>query len=170
MAARTILGVFFSLVGLAFVGYAAYNFNALFFAEKMLTQADIPSYDSRVVLPLLLGFILLLDGSITLGLKRKVSLALHLLGNLALVWAVNLLYGNLAVPVLDVSPYQPVFYSVVTGMFLFVAGFIVNDIPHRKTRSRGISREPQKLAGQEGTPTVQPGAKEEHIREEHDRI
>ncbi len=154
MAARTILGVLFSIVGVAFVGFAAYNFNALFFAQKMLTQADIPTYGSKVVLPLLLGFIVLLDGSITLGLKRKGSLVLHLLGNFALVWAVNLLYGNLAVPVLDVSPYQPVFYSVVTGMVLFVAGFIVNDIPHRKIKPKGIGREPEKSAGQEGTPTA----------------
>lgn len=154
MAARTILGVFFSIVGLGFVGYAAFNFNALFFAGKMLSQADIPTYDSRVVLPLLLGFIILLDGSMVLGLKRKLSLALHLLGNLALVWAVILLYGNLAVPVLDVSPYQPVFYSVVTGMVFFVAGFIANDIPHRKTKPREVHGEPEKSAGQDRTPTA----------------
>lgn len=146
LAARTILGILFSIVGVAFVGYAALNFNSLFFAEKMLTQADIPSYDSRVVLPLLLGFIVLLDGSIILGLKRKVSLALHLLGNVALVWALDLLYGNLAVPVLDVSPYQPVFYSVVTGMVSFVTGFIVNDIPHRKTKPTGMSTEQERSA------------------------
>lgn len=141
MAARTVLGILFSVVGVAFVGYAAFNFNSLFFAQRMLTQADIPTYDSSVVLPLLLGFIVLLDSSIILGLKRKVSLALHLVGTLALVWALYLLYGNLAVPVLDVSPYQPVFYSVVTGMFLFVVGFIVNDIPHRKTKPTGMGTE-----------------------------
>ncbi len=105
----------------------------------MLSQADIPTYGSRVVLPLLFGFIVLLNGSIILGLKRRVSVVLHLLGDIAVVWALDLLYGNLAVPVLDVSPYQPVFYSLSTGMVLFVVGFIVNDIPHRKAGAKRIS-------------------------------
>ena len=148
MAARTILGIVLSIFGLALVVNAAYNFNTLFFVQRMLTTGNIPSYDANVVLPLLLGFIVLIDGSITLGLKRRMSLILHAIGNLALFWAVYLLYVNLAIPVLQVSPYQPVFYSVVAGMVLFVVGFIINDIPHHKPKPKGVEKSEQKSAAQ----------------------
>ncbi len=151
MAGRTVLGIVLSVIGLAGVGYAAFNFNQLFFVQKMLTQTDIPIYDSKVVLPLLLGFIVLLDASIVLGLKRRFSLGLQVLGNLALLWAVVLLYGNLSIPVLDVGAYQPVFYSVVTGMVFFVVGFIVNDLPHRKTKPAPAKDTPP---AQKSTPSV----------------
>jgi hypothetical protein len=134
LAARTILGVIVLIAGLALAGFAAFNFNTLFFVQKMLTKADIPAYNRSVVLPLLLGFVVLLDGSIILGLKRRISILVHLLGNIAWLYAVDLLYGNLAIPILDVTPYQLVFYAVVAGMVFFVVGFIINDLPHRKQK------------------------------------
>lgn len=132
MAARTILGVIVIVAGLVLAGFAAFNFNTLFFVQKMLTRMDIPTYNQSVVLPLLLGFIVLLDGSIILGLKRRISLAVHLLGNIAWLYALDLLHENLAIPILEVAPYQAVFYSVVVGMVLFVVGFIVNDVRYRQ--------------------------------------
>lgn len=100
----------------------------------MINQNNIPVYNSEVILPLLLGFVVLTDCSIIIGLNRKISLGAHLAANIVLLWGVYLLYKYLAVPILDVAPYQPVFYSIVTSVVLFSIGFIINDIPHTKPK------------------------------------
>jgi hypothetical protein len=132
VALRTIVGVAVSLIGLVLLLYAGLGFNNLFFVQKMLTQADIPTYDRLVAVPAFLGLLILLDGSFVLGLKRVFSLSVHLLGNFVWLLALYQLNRNLAVPTTDISAYQQVFYLVFVGVVFFIMGIIVNDIPQRK--------------------------------------
>jgi hypothetical protein len=128
---RTIVGIVVSAIGLVLLLYAGINFNNLFFVQKMLTTADIPVYDRSAVIPAFLGLLILLDGSFVLGLKRIFSLSLHVLGNFVWLLALYQLDQNLFVPTTDISAYQQVFYLVFVGVFFFIVGIIVNDIPKR---------------------------------------
>jgi hypothetical protein len=85
-----------------------------------------------VVTPFLLGILSLLDGSVILGLKRSFSLSLHLLGNLVWLYALYMLYNNLAIPITDITAYHQVFLLTFLGLVFFVVGVIMNDIPRRK--------------------------------------
>ena len=113
--------------------FSGYEFNTLFFVDKIATVAAIPSYNGNVVLPTLLGIIALLDGSTILGLKRSFSLSIHLLGNFVWLYALYLLYNNLAIPITDIAAYHRIFLLDFVGSILFVVGVIANDIPKRKT-------------------------------------
>lgn len=132
MTARTIAGISISVLGLLLLLFGGLEFNNLFFVQKMLSKSDIPTYDQFVVLPALLGLLVLLDGSVVLGLKRAFSLSLHLLGNFVWLYALYLGYVNLAVPVTEVAAYRQIFYLFFFGMIFFVVGIIVNDIPQRQ--------------------------------------
>jgi uncharacterized membrane protein YidH (DUF202 family) len=131
-AVRTAVGLVICVVGLVVLLYAGLNFNNLFFVQEMLTRADIPTYGRSVATPAFLGLLVLLDGSFVLGLKRVFSLSVHFLGNIVWLVAVYQLDRNLAVPITNVSAYQQVFYFVLVGVAVFVAGVIVNDIPQRR--------------------------------------
>ncbi len=122
-----------SILGLLLLLFSGYEFNSLFFIDKLATVADIPSYNVFFVLPFLVGIMSLLDGSIVLGLKRSFSLSLHLLGNFLWLYALYILYDNLAIPITDTTAYHQVFLLGFLGLILFVVGVIVNDIPKRKT-------------------------------------
>jgi hypothetical protein len=98
----------------------------------LLAVSDIPAYSSFVVMPFLLGILALLDGSIVLGLKRSFSLSLHLLANLVWLYALYILYDNLAIPITDITAYHQVFLLGFLGLIFFVIGVIANDIPKRK--------------------------------------
>jgi hypothetical protein len=130
-AVRTVAGGVIAVVGLVLLLYAGLNFNNLFFVQKMLTKADIPAYDRSVAVPAFLALLVLLDGSFVLGLKRIISLSVHVLGNFVWLLALYQLDQNLAVPITDVSSYQQVFYLVLVGVVFFIVGVIVNDIPQR---------------------------------------
>ena len=132
MGIRTIIGVIICIAGLILLLLAGFGFNSLFFVQKALTKADIPTYNQSVVLPAFLGLLVLLDGSFVLGLKRIFSLSLHLLGNFVWLLAIYTLHQNLIVPVIDVSAYQQVFYLFFLATIFFVVGNIVNDIPQRR--------------------------------------
>ncbi len=132
VSVRTVVGVIVSIVGLLVLLYAGLNFNSLFFVQKMLTKSAIPTYGQSVAVPAFLALLVLLDGSFVLGLKRIFSLSVHLLGNFVWLLALYQLNQRLAVPVTDVSAYQEVFYLVLVGVFFFIVGVIVNDIPQRK--------------------------------------
>lgn len=133
MSARTVIGVLMSILGLLLLLYSGYEFNNLFFIDKLLAVSDIPTYNGSVVTPFLLGILAQLDGSVVLGLKRSFSLSLHLLGNLVWLFALYLLYNNLAVPITDIAAYHQVFLLSFLGLIFFVIGVIANDIPKRKT-------------------------------------
>ncbi len=132
MAARTTFGILVSLIGLALFLWAAFNFNSLFFTKQAIGRADIPTYDSLVVLPTLLGILLLADGSFILGLKRVFSLSLHLLGNIVWLFASVTLYANLLIPIVQVGEYQSVFILFLLALIVFIVGIIVNDIPKKQ--------------------------------------
>jgi len=133
MSGRTAIGVFLSIVGLVLLLYSGYEFNQLFFNAKLAAVSDIPSYNQLVVTPFLLGILALLDGSVILGLKRSFSLSLHLLGNLVWLYALYMLYDNLAIPITDITAYHEVFLLSFLGLLFFVVGVIANDIPKRKS-------------------------------------
>ncbi len=130
--ARTVIGIVLSIIGLLLVGLGGLGFNSLFFTEKMVSQSDIPSYGQAVVLPLLVGFLLLVNGSVILGLKRRSSLILHILADLAWIYGLSVLVQQLRVPIMETEPYKLVFYLAFGGILLFVLGFIINDIPKRQ--------------------------------------
>lgn len=134
MAARTIVGVAISVVGLLLLVFAGLNFNSVFFVQKMVAKSDIPAYNRAVVLPAILGLLVLLDGSFILGLKRTFSLSLHVLGNFVWLFALYQLNQNLAVPVTEITAYQQIFFLVFLGIIFFVIGIIVNDIPQRQAK------------------------------------
>jgi len=131
--ARTVAGVSICVLGLILLLVAGLDFNNLFFVQKLLTKSDVPTYNQNVVLPGLLGFLVLIDGSIVLGLKRIFSLSLHVLGNFVWLFALSTMHQELAVPITDISAYQQAFYLVFLGTIFFVVGIIVNDIPRRAT-------------------------------------
>ena len=129
---RTAVGIVLSIIGLVLLLYAGFNFNNLFFIQKMLTEADIPAYGRSVAAPAFLALLVLLDGSFVLGLKRVFSLSVHVLGNFVWLLALLQLDRNLAMPITAVSAYQQIFYLVLVGVIFFIVGVIVNDIPQRK--------------------------------------
>ncbi len=132
MSARTAIGVVMSILGLLLLLYSGYEFNSLFFIDRLLAVSDIPAYSSFVVMPFLLGILAQLDGSVVLGLKRSFSLSIHLLGNFVWLYALYILYDNLAIPITDISAYHQVFLLGFLGLIFFVIGVIANDIPKRK--------------------------------------
>jgi len=132
LSARTTIGVVMSILGLLLLLYSGYEFNNLFFIDRLLAVSGIPAYNSFVVTPFLLGILAQLDGSVVLGLKRSFSLSLHLLGNLVWLYALYILYDNLAIPITDITAYHQVFLLSFLGLIFFVIGVIANDIPKRK--------------------------------------
>ncbi|MGA3109821.1 MAG: hypothetical protein ABSD99_10320 [Candidatus Bathyarchaeia archaeon] len=132
MSARTTIGVVMSILGLLLLLYSGYEFNNLFFIDRLLAVSGIPAYNSFVVTPFLLGILAQLDGSVVLGLKRSFSLSIHLLGNLVWLYALYILYDNLAIPITDITAYHQVFLLSFLGLIFFVIGVIANDIPKRK--------------------------------------
>jgi len=132
LAARTAFGVLFSIAGLSLLLYSGYEFNDLFFLTKLAAVSAIPSYNQFVVLPFFLGILALLDGSVILGLKRSPSLSLHLIGNFVWLYALYMLYDNLAIPITDITAYHETFLLSFLGLVFFVLGVILNDIPKRK--------------------------------------
>ena len=132
MSGRTIIGVLLSIVGLLLLLYCGYEFNHLFFQMKLATVSAIPSYNQLVVTPFLVGILSLLDGSVILGLKRSFSLSLHLLGNLVWIYALYMLYDNLAIPITDITAYHEIFELAFLGLVFFVIGVVANDVPKRR--------------------------------------
>jgi len=133
LSGRTAAGVLFSIAGLFLLLYGGYEFNNLFFLTRIVAVSAIPSYNQLVVMPLLLGIIFLLDGSVILGLKRSFSLGLHLLGNLVWLYALYLLYDNLAIPITSIDAYHQIFLLSFLGLVFFVIGVIANDIHGRRS-------------------------------------
>ena len=132
MSARTATGVVLSILGLLLLLYSGYEFNNLFFIDRLLAVSDIPAYNGFVVMPFLLGNLALLDGSIALGLKRSFSLSIHLLGNALWLYALYILYDDLSIPITDITAYHQAFLLAFLGLIFFVIGVIANDIPKRK--------------------------------------
>ena len=129
MSVRSVVGIVFYVLGLVVLIFAGLNFNNLFFAQKLLTKSDIPTYSQLVFMPILLGVLVLLDGSFIAGLKRASSGVLYAVGNLAWLYGFYLMYQRLSVPVSEIDAYRIVFYLTSAGVLAFIMGAIVNDIP-----------------------------------------
>ena len=50
-----------SILGLLLLLYSGYEFNNLFFMDKLLVVSDIPTYNGSVVTPFLVGILAQLD-------------------------------------------------------------------------------------------------------------
>lgn len=129
LSVRSVVGIVFYVLGLVVLIFAGLNFNNLFFAQKLLTKSDIPTYSQLVFMPILLGVLVLLDGSFIAGLKRASSGVLYAVGNLAWLYGFYLMYQRLSVPVSEIDAYRIVFYLTSAGVLAFIMGAIVNDIP-----------------------------------------
>lgn len=121
-------GVAFYVVGLIVLIYAGLNFNNLFFAQKMLSKSNISTYSQLVFIPILLGVLVLLDGSFIAHLKRASSGVLYALGNLAWLYGFYSLYQKLSVPVNEIDAYRSIFYLISAGVLVFIIAAILNDI------------------------------------------
>lgn len=86
-----------------------------------------------VFIPILVGVLVLLDGSFIANLKRASSGVLYALGNLAWLYGFYLLYQRLSVPVNEIDGYRTIFYLVSAGVFAFIIGAILNDI-HKSSK------------------------------------
>ena len=84
-------------------------------------------------MPILLGVLVLLDGSFIAGLKRASSGVLYAVGNLAWLYGFYLMYQRLSVPVSEIDAYRIVFYLTSAGVFAFIIGAILNDI-HKSSK------------------------------------
>jgi len=129
LSVRSVVGIVFYVLGLVVLIFAGLNFNNLFFAQKLLTKSDIPTYSQLVFMPILLGVLVLLDGSFIADLKRASSGVLYAVGNLAWLYGFYLMYQRLSVPVSEIDAYRIVFYLTSAGVLAFIMGAIVNDIP-----------------------------------------
>ena len=128
LSVRSVVGIVFYVLGLVVLIFAGLNFNNLFFAQKLLTKSDIPTYSQLVFMPILLGVLVLLDGSFIAGLKRASSGVLFAVGNLAWLYGFYVLYQRLSVPVNEIDAYRTIFYLISAGVLVFIIGVIVNDI------------------------------------------
>jgi hypothetical protein len=128
-----VVGIVFYVLGLVVLIFAGLNFNNLFFAQKLLTKSDIPTYSQLVFMPILLGVLVLLDGSFIADLKRASSGVLYAVGNLAWLYGFYLMYQRLSVPVSEIDAYRIVFYLTSAGVFAFIIGAILNDI-HKSSK------------------------------------
>lgn len=133
MSARSVVGIVFYVLGLIVLIFAGLNFNNLFFAQKLLAKSDIPTYSQMVFMPILVGVLVLLDGSFIADLKRASSGILFAVGNLAWLYGFYLLYQRLSVPVNEIDAYRTIFYLASSGVFAFIIGAILNDI-HKSSK------------------------------------
>ena len=132
MSARTALGILLLFAGFALLLYGGYEFNNLFFVLRTANVSAIPTYNQLVITPFLVGILALLDGSVILGLKRSFSVGFHLVGNFVWLYALYMLYNNLALPITDIAAYHQIFMLSFIGLVFFGLGTIVNDIPKRR--------------------------------------
>lgn len=136
---RSIVGIVFYVVGLILLVYAGFNFNGLFFVQKLMAKSDIPTYSRMVFIPILAGVLVLLDGSFLANLKRLSSGVLYVAGNLVWLYGFDQLYLKLSVPVKEIDAYRNVFYLIAGGVLLFIIGAIVNDFPKRSRNEPQIT-------------------------------
>ena len=85
MRGRVFLGILVVAIGIFALAYAVYKLNQFLFVERMLNMEYIPLYAQQIGLPFMLGILILIDGSIIIGMKRAASLILHLVANVAWV-------------------------------------------------------------------------------------
>lgn len=139
MKARSILGILIVTGGISCVALSLYNFNEFFFHRGWFTWEKVlgvlPLYAVYVATPFLLGILLVIDGRIILGTRRKWTLYLHLTSNLIWLYGTKLLYDLMSQPITDAKPYQQVFYLVIVSLTVFLIGIGI-DSARRSTTEK----------------------------------
>jgi hypothetical protein len=122
-------GITALVIGAILIIYAAYNVNVLLFLEGKTSESDIPLYSHTVVLPILLGILLTIDGSLICGLSRKSSLFFHFLANLLWLLASYRLSLVILEPLSSRLLFYRIFIFLMLAILLFCIGAIVNYLP-----------------------------------------
>jgi uncharacterized membrane protein YeaQ/YmgE (transglycosylase-associated protein family) len=102
----------------------------------LISKSDLPTYSQTVFLPILVGVLVLFDGSFIANLKRADSGVLYALGNIGWIYGVYLLYLKMRVPVNEIDAYRSIFYFIGAAVVLFIVGAILNEIPRRHLKER----------------------------------
>ena len=131
MRGRVFLGILVVAIGIVALAYAAYKLNQFLFVERMLEREHIPLYAQSVGLPFILGILALIDGSIILGMKRTVSLILHLVANIAWLYGTFKAYTLVQMVETEITAYQLPFLLYMIAVFLFIFGAVINAIPKK---------------------------------------
>lgn len=140
------------MVGAGAILYGLYYFNEIFFRLGWRDLAYLPIYGKYAVLPFLAGLMLILDGSLILGLNRKASAAVYALGNVVWVYALKRLYELLSVPSFSPEGYWRAFLLLVASGVIFVIGAAVNSTG--KLKGGGAKANAQKSVHErEGKPS-----------------
>jgi len=128
---RVFLGILVIAIGIVALGYAAYKLNQFLFVERMLEREHIPLYAQHVGLPFILGLLALIDGDIIIGIKRMASLILHVIANVAWIYATYKSYTLVQAVETEISAYQLPFILYTIAVFLFIFGAVINVIPKK---------------------------------------
>jgi len=128
---RVFLGILVIAIGIVALGYAAYKLNQFLFVERMLERDHIPLYAQHVGLPFILGILALIDGGIIIGMKRIASLILHVVANVAWIYATYKAYTLVQMVETEISAYQLPFILYTIAVFLFIFGAVINAIPKK---------------------------------------
>ena len=131
MRGRVFLGILVIAIGIVALGYAAYKLNQFLFVERMLEREHIPLYAQHVGLPFILGLLALIDGDIIIGIKRMASLILHVIANVAWIYATYKSYTLVQAVETEISAYQLPFILYTIAVFLFIFGAVINAIPKK---------------------------------------
>jgi len=97
----------------------------------MLEREHIPLYARDVGLPFILGILVLIDGSIILGMKRMASMILHVVANVAWIYGTFRAYTLVQMVETEIRAYQLPFLLYVIAVFLFIFGAVINAIPKK---------------------------------------
>ena len=131
MRGRVFLGILVIAIGIIALGYAAYRLNQFLFVERMLEREHIPLYAREVGLPFILGILTLIDGGIIMGMKRMVSLILHLVANVAWIYGTYKAYTLVQMVETEIKAYQLPFLLYTIAVLLFIFGAVINAIPKK---------------------------------------
>ncbi len=130
------VGVLLLFLGILSIGAGLYNFNQFFFVEKRSTWdrvlGALPLYATWVVVPVMIGLLLVIDGRVIYRLKRNWTLQIHLVSNLIWLYATKIVFDLFSEPATYPQRYQQVFHLMAATLFLFILGVLIDSIPGRK--------------------------------------
>jgi len=112
--------------------YAAYNINELLFIQGKASISDLPEYNIAVFVPILLGILAAIDGSVICGLARRSSLAFHFLANIVWLFSSYRLSLALQEPLTSRLIFYRILAFFMLAIVLFTLGTIINFLPRSK--------------------------------------
>ena len=132
MRASIAVGILLLIIAVAFLAMGGYEFYSIFFLQKLTGKENIPVYATNVVFPIFFGFLVLIDAAITLTLLSSWALIPHALANLAFLYATANLVDRLSIPVLEIQPYESIFFFFAGALLLLILGLLVNSLRDRR--------------------------------------